>query len=215
MLLSRAEFDASYKAGKLNLAFVGMSNIGKSYTATRLSKTYDFQLVEIDHLIREELEHDNMADFAAWQGQPYTEGYDEREAVSISLETKATQKAMTPVSGNSLLDTTGSVIYIDKEIKQQLQTAFLIVHIAAGAEDLKRLKDDYFALPKPLVWRGHYQKLEGRTEEESILACYPKLLQSRKIAYETLADVTLASSFVLNIETSMDDVFESIREQLR
>ncbi len=214
MLLSRAGFDAKYKAGKLHLAFVGMSNIGKSYTATRLSKTHSFQLVEIDRLIWEDLEHDSMADFAAWQGQPYTEGYDEREAVSVSLETKATHSAMVQASGNSLLDTTGSVIYIDELVKQQLQNAFLIIHIAAGPEDLERLKDDYFALPKPLVWRGHYRKLGGKSEEESILACYPKLLQSRKTAYETLADVTLASSFVLDKATSMDDVFESIREQL-
>ena len=147
--------------------------------------------------------------------RPYTEGYDERETVSISLETQATRKAMAPVSGNSLLDTTGSVIYVDEDVKQQLQTAFLIVHIAAGPEDLERLKDDYFALPKPLVWRGHYQKLDGKTKEDSILACYPELLRSRKSAYEGLANVTLASSFVLDKTTSMDDVFKSIREQLR
>lgn len=213
-MLSRAEFDTNYKAGKLHLAFVGMSNIGKSYTATRLSKTHDFQLVEVDRLIWKELEHGSMSDFAAWQGQPYTDGYDEREAVSIALETKATEKAMAPVSGNSLLDTTGSVIYVDEKIKRRLQNTFLIVHIAAGAEDLERLKDDYFALPKPLVWRGYYKKLEGKNEEESILACYPKLLSSRKTAYETLADVTLPSSFVLNKETSMDDVFNAIRGQL-
>jgi len=214
MQLSRAEFDARYTAGKLHLAFVGMSNIGKSYTASRLSKTHKFQLVEVDKLIWEELDQGSMADFAAWQGQPYTEGYAEREAVSISLETNATRKAMTPIEGNSLLDTTGSVIYIDDAVKQQLKDTFLIVHITAGQEDLERLKEDYFSLPKPLIWREHYQKIDGKTQEESILACYPKLLNSRKSAYETLADVTLESRFVLSLETKMDDVFGAIREQL-
>ena len=214
MKLSKVELDARYKAGDLRLAFVGMSNIGKSYTATRLSKTHDFQLVEVDRLIWKELEHGSMSDFAAWQGQPYTDGYEDREAVSIALETNATRKAMTPTNSNALLDTTGSVIYADEEVTEALKRDFLIIHIAAGDEDLERLKQDYFALPKPLVWRGHYKKLNGKTHEESILACYPKLLESRKKAYEDLADVALKSSFVLDANTTMDDVFGAIRRQL-
>lgn len=214
MRLTKAGFDTRYAAGDLRLAFVGMSNIGKSYTATRLSKTHDFQLVEVDRLIREELGQGSMADFAKWQDQPYTDGYDDREAISIGLETSATRKAITRTDGNTLLDTTGSVIYVDADVTAQLKRDFLIVHISAGIEDLKRLKEDYFALPKPLVWRGHYQQLEGMTQEESILECYPKLLNSRKAAYENLADTELESSFVLNSGTTMDAVFTAIREQL-
>lgn len=214
MKLTKAEFDTHYTAGDLRLAFVGMSNIGKSYTATRLSKTHAFQLVEIDRLIWKELEQGSMADFAIWQGQPYTEGYEEREAVSIDLETRATQKAMEPSDGNTLLDTTGSVIYVEKDLLAYLKNRFLIVHISAGPEDLERLKEDYFALPKPLVWRGHYQKVDGKTQEESILECYPRLLSSRKNAYEDLADVTLSSRFVLDKATTMDAVFDAIRKQL-
>jgi shikimate kinase len=214
MKLSRSEFDRRYAAGELHLAFIGMSNIGKSYTATRLSKTYNFQLVEVDRLIWEELGQGSMADFADWQGQPYTKGYDEREAVSIGLETTATKKAMAPVNANTLLDTTGSVIYVDDAVKADLRENFLIVHIAAGDADLERLKADYFALPKPLVWRGHYRKLDGKSEYESILACYPELLNSRKSAYENIADVTLSSQFVLAPDTTMESVFTAIRNQL-
>ena len=214
MQLSKAEFDARYEAEKLHLAFIGMSNIGKSYTAIRLSKTHKFQLVEVDSLIREELDQGSMADFAKWQGQPYTEGYEAREAVSISLETNATRKAILHAGSNTLLDTTGSVIYVDAEVKAQLKRDFLVVHIAAEDGDLQRLKKDYFDLPKPLIWRGHYETLEGKTQEESILECYPKLLNSRKKAYENMADVQLKSSFVLNQTTSMDAVFSAIRNQL-
>ena len=214
MKLSRAEFDARYAAGNLRVAFVGMSNIGKSYTATRLAKTHNFQLVEIDRLIWENLEHGSMADFAKWQGQPYTQGYAEREAVSIALETKATQQAMKLNDCNTLLDTTGSVIYVEPDVIDALKRDFLIVHIAAGAEDLERLKTDYFALPKPLIWRDHYEKLDGKTQEESILACYPNLLKSRKAAYEAMADTALRSRFVLDKSTHMDDVFTAIRGQL-
>ncbi len=214
MRLTKAEFNARYAAGKLHIAFIGMSNIGKSYTATRLSKTHNFQLVEVDRLIREELGKGSMADFAAWQGQPYTDGYDDREALSIKLETNATRKAIARAMGNTLLDTTGSVIYVDSDVTEKLKRDFLIVHIAAGPEDLERLKEDYFALPKPLVWRGYYKKMDGKTKEDSILDCYPSLLNSRKTAYENLADISLSSSFVLDKITSMEIIFSAIRNQL-
>lgn len=214
MKLSSTEFETRYGENRLKIAFVGMSNIGKSYTAARLSKTHNFQLVEIDKLIWNELGQDSMTDFAKWQGQPYTKGYAEREATSIQLETMATRKAITAAAANALLDTTGSVIYVDDDVKAALVENFLIVHISAGKDDLDRLMEDYFALPKPLVWRGHYHKIDEKTEHESILACYPELLRSRKKAYEALADVTLASQFVLDASTSMEDVFAAIKGAL-
>ena len=70
MKLSSTEFETRYGENRLKIAFVGMSNIGKSYTAARLSKTHNFQLVEIDKLIWNELGQDSMTDFAKWQGQP-------------------------------------------------------------------------------------------------------------------------------------------------
>lgn len=222
MILTPSEFETQYRAGQLKIAFVGMSNIGKSYTAKRLSQSHDFDLVEIDRLIWKELEQGSMADFALWQGQPYTQGYDAREAVSIELETKAMTAAMTQVNtsqaeksanANVILDTTGSVIYIGGNALKRLKDEYLIVHIAAAAQDLERLKRDYFALPKPLVWRGHYRPKDGLTEKESILACYPDLLQSRKQAYEGLADITLQSGFVLDPSITMDAVFQAIKRE--
>ncbi len=219
MQLPRAEFDKRYADKSLRMAFIGMSNIGKSYTATRLCKTHDFALVEVDRLIWAELDQGSMADFARWQGQPYSDGYAAREAVSVKLESTAMKTAMKKRTtggrdGNSLLDTTGSVIYSETAVLKQLSAEHLIVHITAADEDLARLQADYFALPKPLVWHGHYHRSEGQTERESIIASYPKLLQSRKSAYAALADISLSSSFVLDKTTTMDAVFEAIRTQL-
>ena len=109
MQLSRAEFERRYAENRLQIALVGMSNIGKSYTAIRLAKAFNFNLIEVDKLIWESLGQGSMADFAAWQGQPYSEGYAEREAKSIVLESDATAKAIASPKGNAILDTTGSV----------------------------------------------------------------------------------------------------------
>lgn len=217
MQCSAEQFDKALSEGRLSIAFVGMSNIGKSYTVERLAAHYGYDMIEVDTLIREQLGQGSMDDFARWQGHPFTDGYSEREARSIALETKATAKALealTAATGNQLLDTTGSVIYVDAPVLETLKTRCLIVHIAAEDRDIERLKADYFETPKPLVWRDFYKQQAGKTPEQSIALCYPALLASRQNAYEALADVTLPSSFILAPNTDAPAVMAAIRAKL-
>lgn len=211
MKLSRAEFDARYAAGTLKVAFIGMSNIGKSYTAMRLATKYDFSLIEVDKIIWENLGHESMDAFAQWQGHPYTDGYAEREKHSIALETNATRKALKTDKRNPMIDTTGSVIYTAEDVLHELRQDYYIVYIQAMEDHLERLKVQYFKHPKPLVWAGHYKKLEGKTETQSILDCYPKLLASRGKAYAKQADVTLPSTIILNPDVSIEEIFEALK----
>jgi len=211
MELSRAEFDARYAAGTLKVAFIGMSNIGKSYTAMRLATKYDFSLIEVDKIIWQNLGHDSMDAFAQWQGHPYTEDYAEREKHSIALETDATRKALKTSKRNPMIDTTGSVIYTDDDVLKALRSEYYVVYIEAMQDHLKRLKTQYFKHPKPLVWAGYYKKIEGKTETESILECYPKLLTSRAKAYARHANVTLPSTLILNPDVSIEDIYEALK----
>ena len=211
MKLSRAEFDARYAAGTLKVAFIGMSNIGKSYTAMRLATKYDFSLIEVDKIIWENLGHESMDAFAQWQGHPYTDGYAEREKHSIALETNATREALKTDKRNPMIDTTGSVIYTAEDVLHELRQDYYIVYIQAMEDHLERLKVQYFKHPKPLVWAGHYKKLEGKTETQSILDCYPKLLASRGKAYAKQADVTLPSTIILNPDVSIEEIFEALK----
>jgi len=211
MKLSRAEFDARYAAGTLKVAFIGMSNIGKSYTAMRLATKYDFSLIEVDKIIWENLGHDSMDAFAEWQGHPYTDGYAEREKHSIALETEATRKALKTDCHNPMIDTTGSVIYTDEDVLKYLRQNYYIVYIEAMEDHLERLKVQYFKHPKPLVWAGHYEKLEGKTKIESILECYPKLLTSRGKAYAQQADATVSSTMILNPDVKIENIFEALK----
>lgn len=214
MQITRAEFDARYAAGTLKVAFIGMSNIGKSYTAMRLATKYDFSLIEVDKIIWENLGHNSMDAFAEWQGHPYTDGYVEREKHSIALETQATRKALSTDKRNPMIDTTGSVIYTDKDVLETLQKEFYVVYIEAMEDHLERLKVQYFKQPKPLVWAGHYKKIEDKTKTESILECYPKLLASRAVAYAGHADVTLPSTQILNPNVSIEEIFEALKPAL-
>ena len=197
MKLSRAQWEDRYSAGMLKLALIGMSNIGKSYSGMRLATHYDFSLIEVDALIWEALGETDMAAFAAWQGQPYSEGYAEREAQSLAVETRATAQAMDTERPNPLLDTTGSVIYTDASVRERLRRDWFTVYIEAAPKHLERLKQLYFASPKPLAWHGHYRRREGITEDEALLASYPDLLAARHADYTALADHTISSRDIL------------------
>ena len=197
MKLSRSEFEARYRNGTLKLALIGMSNIGKSYSGMRLATHFDFTLIEVDHLIWEALGETDMEAFAAWQGQPYSEGYEARERESIALESKATRQSLATVERNPLLDTTGSVIYTDEDILTALKRDWFVVYIEAAEDHLERLKSQYFASPKPLAWNGHYRKRDGLSKTESLLASYPELLASRAKQYSELADHTITSEEIL------------------
>lgn len=211
MQLSRAEFERRYADGNLRIALIGMSNIGKSYTGMRLATAFDFELIEVDKLIRETLGHNDMDAFAAWQGQPYSDGYEAREAESRALESAATQKALEQKSGNAILDTTGSVIYTDKSVQKNLARDWFIIHISASNDAVERLKLQYFKQPKPLMWNGHYRCEPGQDPDAAILACYPKLLASRAKDYAALADGTIASNVILDTSLSIADIFERLK----
>jgi len=211
MKLSRAEFERRYAEDDLRIALIGMSNIGKSYTGMRLATSFDFELIEVDKLIREMLGHNDMDAFAAWQGQPYSDGYEAREMTSRALESAATEKALGRKSGNAILDTTGSVIYTEKSVQENLSRDWYIVHIQASDDAVERLKTQYFKQPKPLMWNGHYKCRPNQKPDDAILECYPTLLESRAKDYAALADGTIASNVILDTNLTIQDIFERLK----
>lgn len=213
MKLTRAEFEQRYADGTLRLALIGMSNIGKSYSGMRLATHFDFTLIEVDTLIWDALGETDMDAFAAWQGQPYSDGYAERERQSIALETEATRTSLRVEARNPLLDTTGSVIYTDTDVLDALRSDWYVVYIEAAPEHLDRLKTQYFAQPKPLAWARHYKPVAGLSEDESLMACYPDLLRSRAKAYAALADRTIGSDAILTPDSSaLFDLIKPVAE---
>lgn len=211
MQLSRAEFERRYAEGCLRIALVGMSNIGKSYTGMRLATAFDFELIEVDKLIWEQLGHNDMDAFAAWQGQPYSDGYEDREAESKRLESDATRKALDRDVGNAILDTTGSVIYTDKSVQENLIKDWYVIHISASDDAVDRLKVQYFKQPKPLMWNGHYSCKPGQDPNEAILESYPKLLASRAKDYAAISDATIGSDVILDTTLTIEDIFERLK----
>ncbi len=211
MKLSAKQFLKQHEDKTLKLAFVGMSNIGKSFTARRFAGHFDYDLIEVDKLIWERLGHDTMEEFADWQGHPYEDGYAERESLSIEMETHATIKAIEDSNGATILDTTGSVIYVDPALRRRIKEEFYVIHIKAEMSDLERLKWDYFDNPKPLIWGNQYRPKADLTDRENIFECYPRLLMSRAKEYANMADVTVTSKFVLNPNLTEDELLLALK----
>ena len=171
----------------MKIALVGMSNIGKSWLARRLSEALGIATVEVDHYIRRELGQDTMDDFAHWLGQPNTKGYADREAKSLALEETATLAALNDLPGNGILDTTGSVIYCPKSC-ERLRTDTHVVYLRATDAQRRTLETLYFEHPKPLNWNGQFEQRTGELFGEAVARSYPKLLESRDSDYLALAD---------------------------
>lgn len=207
MLLTRTEFDTALKEDNLRIALIGMSNIGKSHWARRFKSRHGFKHVEIDSQIQENLSLSSISRSAEWMGHPYQDGYQDKAKQYLKLESELTQNATTP-SGNTILDTTGSVIYIGQETLKDLSKNYLILYLAARPDDLDRLFKRFKSSPKPLIWGDHYQPVNGESNEEVMMSLYPSLLISRESMYRDLADIEIQSRYISN-KTNLIDLVRS------
>ena len=212
MLIRQTDFDKRRNSSTLRLALVGMSNIGKSYAAHRISQHKEFKKIEIDTLIQKQLGLPGMTDIASWMGFPWQEGYEENARSYLDAEEHLTLADYGV--GNLVLDTTGSVIHLPKKSVISIKNKYLCVYLKANSKDRHRLKRTYFKHPKPTIWGVHYHKQTGQTEKASLMACYPELLSARERLYEDLADITLSAHTCLKLCRSDGDILELIRDKL-
>ena len=203
MLLTRSEFDNALDSENLRIALIGMSNIGKSHWARRFKSRHGFTHHEIDKQIQDNLSLASISRSAEWMGHPYDDDYHEKASQYLKLESELTQDAAN-LSGNIVLDTTGSVIYIGEDPLKQLSNNFLVIYLAARPDDLNRLVKRFKSSPKPLIWGDHFHPVEGQSDEESLMSLYPSLLISRDGMYRELADIEIQARYISNKTNLMD-----------
>lgn len=210
MILSAATCQKRFETRSLHMAFVGMSNIGKSYLASGFKRDFDFNIIEIDAQIQSALSQTSMDEAADWMGFPYSDGYAQNEAAYLALEEAATLKATRGLGGNTIIDTTGSVIHIDPSAQEALKSNCLIVNIDGGDADLKILSEIYFQNPKPTVWGPNYDRTLAENERDALLASLPKLLNIRRELYRNLEDVRLPASTLRGLNYDAKAVWKYI-----
>ena len=187
--MSPADFDDAMQRGEMRLAFIGMSNAGKTTAARALERACGFRHREVDAAIERELELADMGAMAAWLGYPEGENFEERQRQYLASEEKYT--TVDPDSGNVVLDTTGSFVHLSDAAKEKIRNQYLVVHFDVGEEETKNLIERFFAVPKPVVWGDFFEPLKGESIEETLSRCYPSLLQERLKIFRTLSHINL------------------------
>lgn len=211
--LTQAEYDRHLAEKTFHLAFIGMSNVGKSYRAKVLQEECDFFWYRVDAEILRSFGFESEDEIAQWLGFPNSPGYLERERKYLDAEARYTKVDFLDTGGKNLVfDTTGSVIHLGDPTIRWLKEHCLIVNIDAGDDSLGTMIRKLIEKPKPLVWNGFYAPKSGESEKETLARCYPALLFDRLEKYRTMAHVTIPVEELY--DKSGEDTLRIIRSYL-
>lgn len=177
-----------------------MSGAGKTYWSKQLEKK-GFIRYSCDDLLEtklSQLPNDGklvgIRKVAKWMGQPYEKQYPHTSNLYLQAESESLNEIINKSNirkRNVVIDTTGSVIYVGLHILKQLAKMSKIVWLETPASILQKMLKLYLDDPKPVIWKGIFQKKNRETNREALARCYPLLLKSRIKKYKKLADGSL------------------------
>lgn len=183
------------------LVLVGMSGVGKSFWAERLAQQRGYVRHDCDGAIGARLSSLVPVDageapvhaLGRWMGMPWSAGYAEREARYLDLEAEVTAQALEAATapGRHVVDTTGSVIYLEPALLIRLRALGRVVYLRTPDARREAMLRRYLEEPKPLVWGHAFRPNEGEAPEAALPRCYAELLASRDARYAALTHVTL------------------------
>ena len=133
-----------------------------------------------------------------WMGFPFDPGYQEREESYLSKEKEVLAEVLEAVEKNRcsgvekvVVDTTGSVIYTGTVLLAKLRSFTTTVNFTVPLEVRETMLRAYMDNPRPVLWRGLFQKNAGESMEAALLRSYNTLLDTREKLYRELADVEI------------------------
>ena len=128
-------------------------------------------------------------------GWPDSPTYAERESQYLSDEIAVLEEVLDDLARSPekslVLDTTGSVIYTGNNLLFRLRKLMTVVYLGASNEEHELLIQRYLKDPKPVLWRGAFQAKSGEKPNDTVLRCYPMLVEARRRSYEALAHCTV------------------------
>jgi shikimate kinase len=187
-----------HKEKRYRLALVGMSGSGKSFWTKKLAAA-GWRSVCCDDLIEQRLAprlaaggYSGINGVAAWMGWPDSMTYVQREAEYLAEEIGVMDEFLSNLEKETsaapiVLDTTGSVIYVQNNILMRLRRQMTVVHLANTEDEQRLLVERYLNDPKPVLWRGTFHVKDQERPRETVARCYPLLIAARRKSYETLA----------------------------
>ena len=203
----------------VNLALIGMSGAGKSYWSKKMEEK-GYRWYNCDDMIAERLGLEltgignSTLRLAKWMGQPFSEGYIEAEKHYLELEKAVLEhiccelEQTTEISVPVVVDTTGSLIYLPKNLLNRLRALTKMVHLKLPEEKHEQLFENFINDPKPIIWEGKFRPRKGETIQNALRRCYKELLSYRNERYSLIADYDLDYSFHHSPDREVDELLD-------
>ncbi len=187
----------------MQIALIGMSGTGKSYWSRHLARI-GFTCYSCDddigrHLVREQGLADGAIEAVGrWMGFPYEPGFRERESRYLELEARVLTRFLDAIENPpgqplppGVIDTTGSVIYLEGGLLDRLRRQAVVVYLAAPPEKRQALLEGYRACPRPVIWQGRFRRAPGEKTTEALARGYMELVDARDRRYRRLAHIAI------------------------
>jgi len=203
-----------------------MSGVGKSFWSKKM-ESRGYRRYSCDDLIAERLcikldkKVKSTKNLAKWMGDPFSKGYPEAEELYLEQENIVVTlicdelEYNTPKNEPIVVDTTGSLVYIDKVILERLSNLTRIVHLNLPNAKYNELIEAYILDPKPIIWRGKYLPIEGENHEKAFNRCFAELLAYRNKLYSSISDCVMDYSFHHSPRTDVLELLELIGDSPR
>ena len=214
MIFSQQDFSQKLQNKTLRIAVIGMSNTGKSYRSRQLYEAHEFERHCVDDLVGTSLGFDGESALVHWLGQPNSHGFSDRQKQYLQKEKELTIGCPLSSKKNIILDTTGSVIYLDEEVQKFLHENFLVIQFDASSSMVEVMMEDFFVHPKALIWGESFSQQKEESDVEALRRCYPLLLKDRIEKYRQLGEVFLPAEISRSAKIDINRFLEIIRCQL-
>lgn len=202
-----------------------MSGSGKTHWSKKLERK-SFKRFCCDDLIEKKLSkelkvlgYSGIQDVAKWMGQPYDIQYEETSKKYLRVEKEAVKKILEVINNskslydkNIVIDTTGSLIYIEKDILEKLSKITKVVYLEVPNYVKEEMYQTYLKDPKPVIWGDSFYKVRGESNMEALRERYSELLRFRSKRYERLADITLNYFALHSPKYTINDFLESVKK---
>jgi len=206
----------------MRLSLVGMSGSGKSTWSVKLSEI-GFKRFCCDDMIARKLtpeltrsDKTTMA-LGEWMGFPYEDRYADRESKYLDREIDVMTEILDLLESSeeqagedTVIDTTGSVIYTGEDVLKRLRRCTMVVHLSTPPEIQDLMLSAYLENQRPVLWRGLFEKRLDETKTEAMARCYPMLLYTRERLYAEISDVTIDGHDLHRDDFSVDDFLDSV-----
>jgi shikimate kinase len=200
----------------MKLTLIGMSGCGKSHWSMALVQQ-GFKRFSCDELIAEKLDvclknHDGRRlELGEWMGFPFHPGYNHKERRYLAVEEEVVREIVQDFESGNLdqsmdivVDSTGSLIYLDAELLEHLKIYTVFVYFYTPQSLWIEMLLSYRSNPRPVLWKDIYYKKYNETNEQALARCYEDLISSRDRLYSQYADI------IVNVEKMRGGYFDAL-----